>query len=101
MSIERQNQSTVAVAHSGQAALIRATFLVALLATAGDVSFTEVSLIIVLADGRQVSAPLEWFPRLRRATAKQRKNWRLIGGGIGIHWEDVDEDISVRSLLAQ
>ena len=70
-------------------------------ADAVDVSFTEVSLIVVLADGRQVSAPLEWFPRLRRATAKQRKNWRLIGGGIGIHWEDVDEDISVSSLLAQ
>ena len=70
-------------------------------ADAVDVSFTGVSLIVILADGRQVSAPLEWFPRLRRATAKQRKHWRLIGGGIGIHWEDVDEDISVRSLLAQ
>ena len=44
--------------------------------------------------------PLEWFPRLRDATPEQRKNWRLIGGGVGIHWEDVDEDISVESLLA-
>ena len=65
------------------------------------VSFTRDSLVVTLADGRQVSAPLEWFPRLRDATAKQRKNWRLIGRGVGIHWEDVDEDISVRSLLAQ
>ena len=47
-----------------------------------------------------VSAPLEWFPRLRQATSAQRSKWRLIGGGIGIHWEDVDEDISVESLLA-
>jgi hypothetical protein len=70
-------------------------------ADAVGVSFTEDALIVTLRDGRQVSAPLEWFPRLRRATPKQRKNWRLIGGGVGIHWEDVDEDISVRSLLAQ
>lgn len=44
--------------------------------------------------------PLEWFPRLRDATREQRQHWRLIGGGIGIHWEEVDEDISVESLLA-
>ncbi len=65
------------------------------------VSFTRDSLVVTLADGRQVAAPLEWFPRLRDATAKQRKNWRLIGRGVGVHWEDIDEDISVRSLLAQ
>ena len=65
-----------------------------------DVSFTPDSLLVTLADGRTVSAPLEWFPRLLRATAKQRRNWRLIGRGVGIHWEDVDEDVSVRSLLA-
>lgn len=69
-------------------------------ADAVDVTFSEDSLIVTLADGRSVSAPLEWFPRLLHATVKQRKNWRLIGGGVGIHWEDVDEDISVRSLLA-
>lgn len=69
-------------------------------ADAVDVGFTDDSLVVSLADGRCVSAPLEWFPRLRRATPKQRRNWRLIGGGVGIHWEDVDEDISVRSLLA-
>jgi hypothetical protein len=70
-------------------------------ADAVAVSFTRDSLVVTLADGRQVSAPLEWFPRLRDATAKQRNNWRLIGRGIGIHWEDIDEDISVRTLLAQ
>lgn len=64
-----------------------------------DVTFTKDSLVVTLADGRCVSAPLEWFPRLLRATARQRRNWRLIGNGVGIHWEDVDEDISVRSLL--
>ncbi len=65
-----------------------------------DVSFTEDELLVTLADARRVSAPLEWFPRLLRATPAQRANWRLIGGGVGIHWEDLDEDISVRSLLA-
>ncbi|MBI3415640.1 MAG: DUF2442 domain-containing protein [Verrucomicrobia bacterium] len=77
------------------------TLIVKPVADVVDVSFSEDSIIVILADGRQVSAPLEWFPRLRRATPKQRRNWRLIGGGVGIHWEDVDEDISVRSLLAQ
>ena len=70
-------------------------------ADAVNVTFTDDALVVALTDGRQVSAPLEWFPRLRAATARQRKNWRLIGGGVGIHWEDIDEDISVRSLLAQ
>ena len=70
-------------------------------ADAVNVSFTDDALVVALTDGRQVSAPLEWFPRLRAATARQRKNWRLIGGGVGIHWGDLDEDISVRSLLAQ
>lgn len=64
-----------------------------------EVSCTNDSLRVVLADGREVAAPLVWFPRLQKATLKERKNWRLIGGGMGIHWEDVDEDISVESLL--
>lgn len=64
-----------------------------------DVSCTADSLCVVLADGREIAAPLVWFPRLQNATSKERKHWRLIGGGIGIHWEDVDEDISVESLL--
>ena len=55
---------------------------------------------VTLADGREIAVPLEWAPRLQQATPKQRKNWRLIGGGVGIHWEDVDEDLSVESLLA-
>ena len=69
-------------------------------ADAVDVSFTDDELVVTLADARRVSAPLEWFPRLLAATPAQRANWRLIGRGVGIHWEDVDEDISVRSLLA-
>ena len=69
-------------------------------ADAVDVAFTDYELVVTLADGRSVSAPLEWFPRLLRATPAQRTNWSLIGHGVGIHWEDVDEDISVRSLLA-
>ena len=69
-------------------------------ADAVDVSCTEDELIVTLVDGRRVSAPLAWFPRLLHATPEQRANWTLIGGGLGIHWPDVDEDISVRSLLA-
>jgi hypothetical protein len=65
-----------------------------------DLSFTSDALKVILADGREISAPLEWFPRLRDANDKQRKNWRLIGKGIGIHWEDIDEDVSIKSLLA-
>lgn len=69
-------------------------------ALASNVRVTNDELQVELADGRVVSAPLEWFPRLRNATAEQRSKWRLIGGGVGIHWEDVDEDVSVESLLA-
>lgn len=64
-----------------------------------DVSCTDDSLRVVLADGREISVPLIWFPRLLKTTPEQRREWRLIGGGIGIHWEAVDEDISVESLL--
>jgi DNA-binding NtrC family response regulator len=65
------------------------------------VSTTTNALRVVLADGRELSVPLAWFPRLKNATEKQRSQWRLIGGGIGIHWPLVDEDISVESLLAR
>lgn len=65
-----------------------------------EVGFTRTMLRVVLADVREISSPLVWFPRLLSATPEQRRNWRLIGGGIGIHWESVDEDISVESLLA-
>ena len=64
-----------------------------------DVSFTKDALHFVLADGREISAPLEWFPRLRDASEKDRNNWRLIGRGIGVHWPDIDEDIAVSTLL--
>ena len=64
-----------------------------------DVFFSNDALHVRLSDGREISVPLEWFPRLRDATPEQRQNWRLIGRGIGIHWEDVDEDISVAGLL--
>lgn len=69
-------------------------------AVAVDVRVTEDEIQMTLADGRQVSAPLEWFPRLRKATTEQRSKWRFIGRGIGVHWPDIDEDISVESLLA-
>jgi hypothetical protein len=68
-------------------------------AMASDVWFDSDMIHVRLLDGREISAPLEWFPRLRDASDEQRKNWRLIGRGIGIHWEDIDEDISVASLL--
>ena len=64
-----------------------------------DVSFTKTALHFVLADGREVSAPLEWFPRLRDATDAERKDWRFIGIGMGVHWSKVDEDILVRALM--
>ena len=68
-------------------------------ATAVDVKLMEDRLVVVLADGRELAAPLAWFPRLLDASTEQRRNWRLIGGGHGIHWPDVDEDISIASLL--
>jgi Protein of unknown function (DUF2442) len=68
-------------------------------ATAIDVTVTDDRLIVALADGRELSAPLAWFPRLSDATAEQRRKWRLIGRGHGIHWPEVDEDISIASLL--
>jgi hypothetical protein len=64
-----------------------------------DVSFTQTSLHFVLADGREISAPLEWFPRLRDASESDRNNWRIIGNGIGVHWPTLDEDIAVDTLM--
>lgn len=64
-----------------------------------DVKVTEDTLTVELSDGRTISVPLEWFPRLVYAAPEERNNWRLIGGGHGIHWKDVDEDISVEGLL--
>ena len=70
-------------------------------ASAMDVTTDEFTLRVALVDGREISAPLEWFPRLRNATPEQLKGWQLIGRGDGIHWEELDEDISVASLLRQ
>jgi len=63
------------------------------------VSIGEDELTVDLVDGRRVAVPLAWFPRLLHANASQRGNWRLIGDGQGIHWPDIDEDISVNGLL--
>lgn len=68
-------------------------------AAATDVHCDDAVLRVTLADGREISAPLEWFPRLRDADAAERSRWRLIGRGEGIHWEGLDEDISVNALL--
>jgi hypothetical protein len=64
-----------------------------------DVRVTADALTVRLIDGRTISAPLEWYPRLHRASPAQRANWRLIGEGHGIHWPDVDEDISTIMLI--
>lgn len=67
---------------------------------AENVKVTKDALNVDLSDGRTISVPLEWFPRLLNATAEERNNWRLIGRGHGIHWEDIDEDIGIEGLLA-
>ena len=64
-----------------------------------DVHFTEDSLSVDLMDGRTISVPLAWYPRLLHASAEQRGNWKLAGGGFGIHWPDIDEDLSTEGLL--
>jgi len=69
-------------------------------ALATHVKVSEDTLSVELADGRTIAAPLAWYPRLAHATAAERNAWRLIGGGRGIHWPGVDEDISVANLLA-
>lgn len=69
-------------------------------ALATNVRITPSVLRVVLADRREIVVPLEWFPRLCKATRSQRDKWRLIGGGIGIHREELDDDISVAGLLA-
>lgn len=58
------------------------------------------AVVVELRDGRTVTAPLTWYPRLLHGTARERRNWRLIGGGVGVHWPDLDEDLSVESILA-
>jgi hypothetical protein len=69
-------------------------------ALAQGVTANDEALVVDLADGRTITVPLAWFPRLAHGTVAERANWRPIGGGVGIHWPDLDEDISVESLLA-
>ena len=64
------------------------------------VALTDDTLGVDLSDGRTISVPLAWYPRLLHATTEERSNWRPIGNGQGIHWGDIDEDISVEGLLA-
>ncbi len=64
-----------------------------------EIWFDKLKMFVLLDDGREIAIPLDWFPSLRDATEKEKNNWRLIGGGEGIHWEDLDEDILVEGLL--
>src|SRR5437899_12493767 len=69
-------------------------------ARAQRVSVTEDTLVVDLVDGRTISVPVTWYPRLAAGSPAERANWRFIGEGEGIHWPDLDEDISVEGLLA-
>lgn len=64
-----------------------------------DVRFTEDTLSVDLVDGRTITVPLEWYPRLLHATSEQRANWTIAGAGFGIHWPDIDEDLNTGGLL--
>lgn len=64
-----------------------------------NISFKDTKMIVFLEDGRELSVPLEWFATLRKASLKELENWRFIGKGEGIHWEDLDEDILIENLL--
>jgi len=64
-----------------------------------EVQFSDDAFSVSLRDGRIITVPLAWYPRLLEATATQRKNWRIAGGGYGIHWPDLDEDLSTEGLL--
>jgi hypothetical protein len=68
--------------------------------TGRRVTVTDDLLTVDLSDGRTISVPIAWFPRLAHGTAAERAKWKLIGSGEGIHWQDLDEDISIESLLA-
>ncbi len=68
-------------------------------ATATHIWFDESKMIVLLSDGREIAVPIDWFPKLRDATETERNHWRLIGKGQGVHWPDLNEDISVSGLL--
>lgn len=65
-----------------------------------EISFEEGVLQVFLSDGREIRVPLEWFPKLRDASPEARRHWRLIGKGVGVHWPDIDEDLSLDGLLS-
>lgn len=69
-------------------------------AKAQNVALTDDTLAVDLSDGRTISVPLAWYPRLLHASREERNNWRFIGDKEGIHWPDLDEDVSVENLLA-
>ena len=64
-----------------------------------EIWFDQLKMFVLLDDGREIAIPLDWFPKLRDASEKDKNNWRLIGGGEGIHWDSIDEDILVEGLL--
>jgi len=64
-----------------------------------NVSFTEETISVDLVDGRTITVPLAWYPRLLNATPKQREQWEVCGGGYGIHWDEIDEDLSTEGML--
>ena len=76
------------------------TLAVELHPQAYDIKCTDVAIVVELVDGRTISAPLVWFPRLSQANKEQLDNWVLLGDGEGIHWPDLDEDLSVSGLLS-
>jgi len=76
------------------------TLVVEMHPLAQNISFSNDSLVVDLTDGRTVTAPLAWFPSLSKATEEQRKRWEILGDGEGIHWPEIDEDLSVAGLLA-
>jgi hypothetical protein len=65
-----------------------------------DLAFDDEMLVVRLEDGRELRIPIEWYPSLRDATDAQRQRWEFIGGGAGVHWPDLDEDLSIRGMLA-
>ena len=68
-------------------------------ANAVDIWFDDIQMHVLLEDGRELGIPIDWFPSLRNASREQRDNWRLIGDGEGLHWEELDEDILIEGLL--
>ncbi|MFW5926370.1 MAG: DUF2442 domain-containing protein [Myxococcota bacterium] len=65
-----------------------------------DLWFDDEMLVVRLEDGRELRVPVGWYPSLRDATTEQRQRWELIGGGAGMHWPELDEDLSIRGMLA-